>query len=289
MGYEEPMKQFLILFLLLVSKIVLSAEYLNVIKNDGSIVSGELIGKYEDKWFWEFEAKNHYLALYQNEKIFVVNQSDIQSVSKEDSLISKYQEFLLSNKLYLSGAPLRGWNYVSTGNEDHHLHESMYGNFAWDIIKVKAGLAFKNFGQHNEDYFVWNQELFSPISGTIVDKNDLEEDNLADPYFLTDLSQKTYGNYVLLKLHNGFYFVFLHLKQNSIPKDLKVGSKVEVGQLIGTVGNSGISYLPHLHMTLYYYSEELKRMISVPTIMKHIEYKNNSVKKSVPSKGDQFR
>jgi len=43
-----------------------------------------------------------------------------------------------------------------------------------------------------------------------------------------------------------------------------VGDKVEVGMRLGTVGNSGVSYLPHLHYTLYTFLPQLDRFISIP-------------------------
>jgi len=41
--------------------------------------------------------------------------------------------------------------------------------------------------------------------------------------------------------------VYAHLKENSVPKEIMVGSLVEAGDIIGLVGNTGISTGAHLH------------------------------------------
>lgn len=52
-----------------------------------------------------------------------------------------------------------------------------------------------------------------------------------------------YGNYVLIDHKNGYTTSFSHMKKYLVKK----GEKVERGQLIGYVGNSGRSTGPHLH------------------------------------------
>lgn len=61
------------------------------------------------------------------------------------------------------------------------------------------------------------------------------------------VSQKTYnkasGNFIELKHNNGYRTYYLHLSKFA---DIKVGSKVEQGQVIGYVGSTGYSTGPHL-------------------------------------------
>lgn len=52
-----------------------------------------------------------------------------------------------------------------------------------------------------------------------------------------------YGNYVLIDHGNGYTTSFSHMKKYMVKK----GDRVERGQLIGLVGNSGRSTGPHLH------------------------------------------
>lgn len=71
-----------------------------------------------------------------------------------------------------------------------------------------------------------------------------------------------------------------------------MGDQIQVGDFLGEVGNSGVSFTPHLHMTMYYYSEELSRMVSVPTFFKDIKLKtaetNFGICSYVPTRGDQI-
>ncbi len=53
------------------------------------------------------------------------------------------------------------------------------------------------------------------------------------------------GNYVLLDIGGGRFALYAHLQPQSLK--VKVGDKVKLGQVLGLVGNSGNSDLPHLH------------------------------------------
>jgi len=55
------------------------------------------------------------------------------------------------------------------------------------------------------------------------------------------------GNYIILKVENTDNAVLLaHLMKDSIR--VKQGDRIEAGQLIGKVGNSGNTSEPHLHI-----------------------------------------
>lgn len=56
-------------------------------------------------------------------------------------------------------------------------------------------------------------------------------------------NKKGYGNYVVID-HKGSYSLYAHLLARSV----KVGQAVKAGQLIGTVGSTGDSTGPHLHL-----------------------------------------
>lgn len=61
---------------------------------------------------------------------------------------------------------------------------------------------------------------------------------------------KSYGNYIQIAHENNFYTAYAHM--NAFADDLKVGSKVARGQIIGQVGSTGKSSGPHLHFELKY-------------------------------------
>ena len=53
------------------------------------------------------------------------------------------------------------------------------------------------------------------------------------------------GNLVVLDLGSGLFAFYAHLQPGSIR--VKAGDKVQKGQVIGRVGNSGNGNAPHLH------------------------------------------
>lgn len=89
---------------------------------------------------------------------------------------------------------------------------------------------------------IWDASIYAPASGVVehvqnsVKDNDIGISNYAD----------NWGNYITLRLDQGGWALLAHLQQNSIP--LTKGMRVEIGDYLGKVGNSGRSPLPHLHL-----------------------------------------
>ena len=54
------------------------------------------------------------------------------------------------------------------------------------------------------------------------------------------------GKFVMINHGNNLISIFLHMNQINVSK----GSIVEKGEIIGTVGNTGLSTGPHLHWSV---------------------------------------
>jgi murein DD-endopeptidase MepM/ murein hydrolase activator NlpD len=65
--------------------------------------------------------------------------------------------------------------------------------------------------------------------------------------------QAGHGNYVAVNHGNGYITQYAHLEEIFV----RYGEKVSKGQVIGTVGNSGGSIIPHLHYEITQHGEHV--------------------------------
>lgn len=65
-----------------------------------------------------------------------------------------------------------------------------------------------------------------------------------------------YGNYIIIKHKHGFYTRYAHLQAFRVQK----GQKVQQGQVIGYIGNTGLSTGPHLHYEVHIGSDVVDPM-----------------------------
>jgi murein DD-endopeptidase MepM/ murein hydrolase activator NlpD len=114
--------------------------------------------------------------------------------------------------------------------------------YATDIIRIENTNP-EWIPEKNEDYPVFNQNIYSPIEGYVVKVIDNIPDN--EP-FSEDFPYNT-GNTVVIQ-QNDLYMLLGHMKKGSIV--VKVGDNIHSGDLIGSVGNSGWTERPHTHMQL---------------------------------------
>ena len=75
----------------------------------------------------------------------------------------------------------------------------------------------------------------------------------ADGIVKTSKFYGSFGNYIEIDHGNGYVTVYGHLHKRIVKK----GQKVERGQLIGQVGNTGRSTAPHLHYEVKYKNKTL--------------------------------
>jgi hypothetical protein len=94
-------------------------------------------------------------------------------------------------------------------------------------------------------YFIYGDEAVAVADGTVVVALDGLEEVIPGNY--PDLSPaEADGNSVVLDIGNGFFVNYAHFQKGSVK--VKVGDKVRRGDVVGTVGNSGRSIAPHLHL-----------------------------------------
>lgn len=157
------------------------------------------------------------------------------------------------------GSPLRGRWLAGNGlsNDTGHRrsikaidgHAQIAQRFATDWVKLGDDGLMARAGDmsQNVNYYGYGAEVLAVANATVVDVKDGIPENIpqikkrAVPITIETIA----GNYVLLNIGSGHYALYAHLQPNSLK--VKVGDKVKIGQVLGLVGNSGNSDLPHLH------------------------------------------
>ena len=114
-----------------------------------------------------------------------------------------------------------------------------------------------------EDYYCWDAPVYAPCDGLVVVAKDgwLERPrtNLrADVHNAyrnatrfnprCDDVRMITGNYVIIQYAERVFAALCHLRMGSVA--VAPGQRVNTGELLGRVGHSGNSYMPHLHFQL---------------------------------------
>ncbi len=162
-------------------------------------------------------------------------------------------------KSLVIGAPLRGRWLAANGfsNDTGHRRAEIpidgeariAQRFATDWVKLgDDGLIARNGDlSQNANYYTYGAEALAVADGVVVGVKDGIPENVpqtkvrAVPITLETIP----GNHVLLDIGGGRFALYAHFQPNSLK--VKVGDKVKLGQVLGLVGNSGNSDLPHLH------------------------------------------
>ncbi|HEY4612009.1 MAG TPA: M23 family metallopeptidase [Bacteroidota bacterium] len=165
--------------------------------------------------------------------------------------------------------PLKGsWN-VGNGPYPHVTHRWVnHQEFGYDFIKMDGeGEVYKGSPTRMQDYYSYDQEIIAPADGVIFstrnDGNDapLLNDALLKPgEFMQKIQayrdsllgaggyNEMFGNHIVIDHGTGEYSILVHVKKGSIR--VKKGDRVKQGDILGLVGNSGLSNVPHLHYEL---------------------------------------
>jgi hypothetical protein len=150
--------------------------------------------------------------------------------------------------------------YATTGapsNDSYHrrtinyLDEKFWTSerYAVDFIGLDAGNRYREERQDaNMDYYGYEDIVYSTTAGEIVSMIDTLPDNIPPlvPEINPGALYRAGGNQVVVKVSAGIYVFYGHLVRAST--NLKVGDKVEPGQPVGRLGNSGNSDAPQLHL-----------------------------------------
>lgn len=120
--------------------------------------------------------------------------------------------------------------------------------FAIDWLQLgDDGNSFTGDRLDNKNYRCYGQDTLAVADAAVVAVKDGIPENIpgANSRAVPISLETVGGNHVILDLGGGRYGFYAHLQPRKIR--VKVGDRVERGQVIGLVGNSGNSTEPHLH------------------------------------------
>src|SRR5262245_9231194 len=144
--------------------------------------------------------------------------------------------------------PFRGRWLVMNGGDRRELnahHDAPNQVFAFDFVGVDVdGKTSTGDGRLVEAYYAFGREVLAPAAGVVTIAIPGVPDNAIgslNPY-------SALGNAVFIEHRQGEVSVLAHLKLGSTR--VKVGDRVQTGQVIGLCGDSGNSTRPHLHYHL---------------------------------------
>lgn len=136
---------------------------------------------------------------------------------------------------------LMNYHYSGTLHKNSNVNKSM--RYATDIVKVNGFGCFADslLPKTVERYSIYNDTLYSPISGTVIEV----VDGLDNEIPFSGNHPYNVGNHIVIQ-SDGINVVLGHIEKGSIK--VVVGDIVKNGQEIALVGNSGLTEFPHLHI-----------------------------------------
>lgn len=168
--------------------------------------------------------------------------------------------------------PLRGeWVALHTPGERVPSHGTDYlgQRYAYDFVRwapeadlpYESGLLRHLFGvQPAESFVCWDEPVYSVFDGEVTEAGDGRADRLRvnllcglvssglfPPDATEDDLRPLAGNYAIVEGDAAVAF-YAHLREGSLA--IRPRDRVRAGDLLGRVGNSGNSTMPHLHFHL---------------------------------------
>ncbi len=195
------------------------------------------------------EARNPYLVallglvqvylLFEIIKIFIVifkqdkNKIDISFPFKQGS-------YLVTDGGNSRISRLMNYHYYSAVHRKKKTNNSML--YATDVIRIDNNEK-RFFPLRNQDYPIFGERVYSPVSGVVVKAENGIDDNI--PY--SGGYPYNSGNTIVIRKDN-LYMLLGHLKKGSIR--VEVNQYVSENEYVADAGNSGYSERSHIHMQL---------------------------------------
>jgi len=271
----------------------------------GQVFSGQIVGIYnEEKFMWNptefstismFNCLDAAVSLSQfsttpgaDNSVFSVSSEDITKIELVARAVDQveYRTYMRTHGHVFSQVPVEGEVWVSCGWGGYHTWEDGRSNYAWDLGALNSQMmSYSHFGTRNTDFEVFGKSVILPMNGRVLSAVRNEVDNDPDINAAVEIEDHENGSEVDLeeKPHNQveleiggvgspFMLRLLHLKQDTVPLDISVGDSLTAGTVVGEAGNSGTTYVPHLHI-VFGYTDQSGRYWSTPVDWQDVQHR----------------
>ncbi len=171
--------------------------------------------------------------------------------------------------------PLRGERWVAVNSPadriPSHGTDMLGQRYAFDFVRVdeRPGINAHPAGRwrglllggRTREAYAWNAPVHAPFAGDVVAAVDgMGERGWLHPVrelahalinavtFTPSKLPRILGNHVIVRSDAGWYGAFVHFAPGSVA--VTPGQRVQAGDLLGRVGHTGNSTMPHLHVQL---------------------------------------
>lgn len=160
--------------------------------------------------------------------------------------------------------PVMGTDWVADNGPSLHSHHRtglfvvggrahISRRFAIDWKQIKQDAMYSGDAREVRSYYSYGEKVYAVADATVASANDGLPDNVpktADG-FSTAVSltmENVAGNAIVLDLGDGQFAHYAHLKPGSVR--VKAGDRIQRGDLLAQIGNSGDARWPHLHFQI---------------------------------------
>jgi hypothetical protein len=153
------------------------------------------------------------------------------------------------------GPPLRGGRWAAIVGPHRRALQAVDGRlrlaqrFAIDFSARLDGEDRTHAGDAstNASYFNYGQPVLAVGAGTVVEAVDRYPDQIPNAKVPVPFEAQP-GNHAIIKLRSGVFAAYAHLRPGSLR--VRRGDRVQAGQVLAELGNSGNTGGPHLHFQL---------------------------------------
>lgn len=183
--------------------------------------------------------------------------------------------------------PSRGTWYVLHGGRaraTNYHHGSTHQRWAYDLIVKRDGRQRERGSDRhrNESYYAHGQDLLAPAAGVVTHVVDGVPENRAPE------RGRAGGNGLIIDHGFGEYSALWHAIPGSL--EVAVGDRVETGQRVAKVGNSGRSTGPHIHWHVSYrVPGETTEVVALPADMTNLLVDDTWYEHKMPVRGQYIR